>query len=349
VVQAAPVSFSLAELGGCDSMDYQTKHRWSALACFVIVLAMMDTVSGDLCKWADENGTVHYAESCPDDVNSITVEIQPPPTQIQVAEAKKRSADSQKLLGERKSSRHSSSEKGRSLPLAELGPLPDNTVSTYLETTGTGINLGTDGKGQFDLFLKARKSMPNGAYLEAHFPDPGYAGQKQVVEKKSVKKGDRIMLLSDKSSNFKCWNYRVEVLVYADDSKTELLDVHQQTIQSRFDNDLVEGDLVDFTVGMSKGGICPSGDKRSKKKMSLGQLDTLCEEEREKRLKPERDKLISDCIKRGDKQEEWCENYYADWGDAKRIDTVSMRPALYYNLPECIAAKEARENADNNR
>jgi hypothetical protein len=354
-VPAVPITFSPAKLGGSELMDDFKNHRWLALIGFVAVIAATDATSGDLCKWIDEHGTVHYAESCPDDVNSITVEVQPPPSQAQVAEAERRSADSQKLLSERKSSKHSSSEMEDSLPLEELGPLPENTVSTYLKTTGTGVNLNTEGQGQFTLFLEARNGMPNGAYLEAHFPVPGSAGQKQVVEKKSVSVGDVVVLLSDESSNFKCWNYQVEVFVYADESKTELLDVHQQTIQSKFDNDLLEGDIIEFAVGMSSSS-CPSGDKRGRKKgkrdrqkMSLEQLDALCEKEREKRLKPERESLIKRCVERGDKQDEWCQNYYADWGDAQRIDTVSMRPALYYNLPECLAAKEAREKSSKGR
>ena len=212
-------------------MGYLRKHWWPVLTCFVAAFAVMDVASGDLCKWVDENGTVHFAESCPEDVNSETVEIQPPPSQAQAAEAEKRSAESRQLLSERKSSKYSRSEKERSLSLAELGPLPDNTTSTYLITTGTGISLGRDGNGQFDLFLEARNSVPSGAYLEAHFPVPGSAGQKQVIEKRSVNKGDEIILLSDKSSDFKCWNYQVEVFVYVDESKVDLLDVHQQTIQ----------------------------------------------------------------------------------------------------------------------
>lgn len=331
-------------------MNYLTKYCWPALTSLVCTVVVVDTASADLCKWVDEYGTVHYAESCPGDVNSVAVELQPPPSQAQVAEAEKRSAESKILLGERKSSKDPVAEKVRSLSLGELGPLPDNTTSTYLKTTGTGINLGADNKGQFNLFLEARDSMPRGAYLEAHFPVPGNAGQKNVVEKKSVNNGDVFVLLSDESSDFKCWNYQVEVFVYVDESKTELLDVHQQTIQSKFDNDLING-LADFVMGMSGGGVCPSNEKQEVKnrKMSLEQLDAMCETEREKRLKPERDKLINDCINRGDKQDEWCENYYADWGDAQRIDRALVRPALYYNLPECVAAKEAREKAGNGR
>lgn len=202
--------------------------------------------------------------------------------------------------------------------------------------------VGNDNKGKFSLNLRARNSLPPGAYLEAHFPVPGNMARQQIIDKYPVRKGEEFLLLSPKNSGFKCWNYEVEVFVYSDDSKADLLGLHQQTIQCRFDQDLFKG-LEEFLEGMIAGSICPSGVQRDLQKMSVEQLDALCESEREKRLKPEWEKLIAQCIKRGDKQDEWCKNYYADWGDAQRIDRAHIRPALYYNLPECVAAKEARE------
>jgi hypothetical protein len=328
-------------------MGYSTKHGWQGFACCTAIIAVSLVVNAEMCKWVDEDGTVNYAESCPENIESVKVDIQPPPSQSQVAEAEQQSAEYRKVLSDRKSPR-TVAGKSRSLTLKELGSLPENTTSTYLVTKGTGIDLDKDDKGQFSLFLKAQDSLPRGAYLEAHFPVPGNEGQKQIVEKSSVSKGSSFLMVSAKSSDFKCWNYQVEVHVYADDSKEELLDVHQQTIQSRFDQDLFKG-LVEYLEGMAGGGICPSDDKRDLKKMSVEQLDALCENVREKHLKSERDKLIARCIKRGEKQDEWCVNYYADWGDAQRIDTAHIRPALYYNLPECVAAKEAREKANNVR
>jgi len=328
-------------------MANSAKYGWQTLACCTAIIYVSGAVNAEMCKWVDENGTVHYAESCPEKVESVEVEIQPPPSQTQVAEAERLSVESRKLLSDRKSSR-TLSGKTRSLTLEELGSLPENTTSTYLVTKGTGITLDKDDKGQFSLSLEVRGSVPRGAYLEAHFPAPRNEGQKQIVKKSSVSKGSSFLMVSPKSSGFKCWNYQVEVHVYADDSKEELLDIHQQTIQSRFDQDLFNG-LAEYFDRMAGGGICPSAYKRDMDRMSVEQLDALCESTREKRLKPERDELIARCIKRGEKQDEWCVNYYADWGDARRVDPAHIRPALYYNLPECVAAKEAREKASNNR
>lgn len=61
--------------------------------CGLFALVVVDVVNGEMCKWVDEEGCVHYAETCPEGVESTEVEIQPPPSQAQVEEAAKRFAD----------------------------------------------------------------------------------------------------------------------------------------------------------------------------------------------------------------------------------------------------------------
>ncbi len=85
-------------------------------------------------------------------------------------------------------------------------------------------------------------------------------------------------------------------------------------------------------------------DSKDFSKMSADQLDVLCEEEREKRLAPEREQLIKICVADTGGSQEHCENYYSDYGDAVRNDgTGLIQRALYVDLPECIAAWEARQ------
>jgi len=330
-------------------MSYSNIHGLTAFIFGVLALVIVDVANAKMCKWVDENGCVHYAETCPEGVDSIEVQIQPPPSQKQVAEADKQSARLKEIKKERESSKSSNSgsrmHAGRSLPLEELGPLPENTSSIYLKTLGASYTF--DAKtlmGQFYLRLQARDNLTPGAFLETHFPNPANAEQKQIVDKELHREGSDILIFSPKSAGFKCWNYEIEVFVYQDDSKEELLGIHRQTIQSRVDMSLVKT-TEDFVKGMTGGGICPSAYQRKIKKMTVEQLEALCEREREKYLKTEREKLIERCITRGDKQAEWCENYYADWGDAQRLSINTMRPALYYHLPECVAAREAREKA----
>lgn len=85
-------------------------------------------------------------------------------------------------------------------------------------------------------------------------------------------------------------------------------------------------------------------DSKDFSKMSADQLDALCEEEREKRLAPEREQLIKICVRDMGGSQEHCENYYSDYGAAIRNDgTGLIQRALYVDLPECVAAWEARQ------
>jgi hypothetical protein len=53
---------------------------------------------------------------------------------------------------------------------------------------------------------------------------------------------------------------------------------------------------------------------------------------------------IKHCIGKLGKSEEYCAKFYADYGDAVRMNRTHVRPALYYDLPECVVARRAREN-----
>ena len=86
-------------------------------------------------------------------------------------------------------------------------------------------------------------------------------------------------------------------------------------------------------------------------RMSAQQLDVMCEKEREKRLAPEREQLIKVCVEDWRSSQDYCENYYSDYGAAQAIfgpggEQVGVRPALYMDLPECIAAWEAKMNGN---
>jgi len=64
----------------------------------VALLASQVASGGDYCKWMDENGVVHFAEKCPENIETEQVEIQPPPSQDSVQEARRRSEALQSSL-----------------------------------------------------------------------------------------------------------------------------------------------------------------------------------------------------------------------------------------------------------
>jgi hypothetical protein len=92
------------------------------------------------------------------------------------------------------------------------------------------------------------------------------------------------------------------------------------------------------------GVTADSGQQKSRNldEMSADQLDVLCQQEREKRLAPERNELIKNCVDSERKSQKDCERYFADYGDAQRNYGGHMQPALHSDLPECVAAWEAR-------
>lgn len=83
-------------------------------------------------------------------------------------------------------------------------------------------------------------------------------------------------------------------------------------------------------------------DTSRKRKSSPAQLAAECERAREARLKPEREKLIKDCIAKGDQDASYCRNYYANYGDGGRQGGRKV-PRMYDNLPECVAARQAQD------
>jgi len=330
-----------AEFAMRDS--WLTRH-FAICAPALAALALASLSQADICKWVDENGVTHYAEQCPEQEDAIQVEIPPPPA-VQSVEAESKEEDTLQTQPLSRKDRPSKSANFRSLPIEELGPLPENATSDYLETVGADLTFDMKLAGQFYLSLKAKEELPRGAYVEAHFPNPGNPDRTSVVGKQLRLEGSTLRLLSPKSGEFRCWNYEVEVLIYRDRSRDELLGTHLQTIQSRMDFSLVD-DPVELTMTLAtRGSNCPSAYRRDMSRMSVEELDALCEREREKHLKPEREAQVRRCIDRDGKDPDWCERYYSDWGDAVRVNPRTVRPALYYDLPECVAAKKAREES----
>jgi len=317
-------------------------NRLFATISGIHALLISGILCADICKWVDEQGVTHYAERCPEGVTAQTIEVQPSLTEAQQEAARQRSEALLQGAQTPSPSRSRSSRQFRSLPADELGPLPDNTTSEYLRTTYTGLRFGNNNRGRFTLTLETRDGLARGAYLEVHFPDPSIPARENVVGKEVPAERSEMRFDSPESDQFRCWNYEVLVNVYSDSSKTELLDTHSQFIQSQYDLRLFDKGSP-FLSQMLEGAKCPSGRQQDWSRMSAAQLEALCEQEREKRLKPERERLIRQCIGKMGRDEEDCRNFYADYGDAVRIDPAHVRPALYYDLPECVAARKARE------
>ena len=149
--------------------------------------------------------------------------------------------------------------KMQSLPLHQLGSLPENTVSEYLETLGTGSTTKTRDipiSGQFTIQLQVRKSLPAGTYLEAHFPDPSNFANKDIESKVLTAGETEVLFISPSHTDIKCWNYEILIYIYRDKSKVELLGTHRQYNQSRINYERIK-DSMDYISASKAGGRCP--------------------------------------------------------------------------------------------
>jgi Ni/Co efflux regulator RcnB len=74
----------------------------------------------------------------------------------------------------------------------------------------------------------------------------------------------------------------------------------------------------------------------------LADLERACEAAREKRLAPMRAERIERCVKDDKRSRADCTEEFANWGNTQRVAT-GTRPGMFYDLPECVAAEDARQ------
>jgi len=73
---------------------------------------------------------------------------------------------------------------------------------------------------------------------------------------------------------------------------------------------------------------------------SLEELKQICEEARERLLKPLREEKIEQCASEKRKTREDCERFYSSFGDATLHQRYYL-PRMFDNIPECVAARKA--------
>lgn len=76
--------------------------------------------------------------------------------------------------------------------------------------------------------------------------------------------------------------------------------------------------------------------------MSIADLDRRCEAARERKIAPLRAAEIAKCKENKRNDPAWCERFNADFGDAGRTISGTMRPRMFDDLPECVEALRER-------
>jgi hypothetical protein len=72
-------------------------------------------------------------------------------------------------------------------------------------------------------------------------------------------------------------------------------------------------------------------------------LEQQCEAAREAKLKPLREAEIARCKAQKPDDPGYCERFYRNLGDAMRTANGAMKPRMFHDLPECVAAFKARQ------
>jgi hypothetical protein len=75
---------------------------------------------------------------------------------------------------------------------------------------------------------------------------------------------------------------------------------------------------------------------------SVQTMEKECETAREVKLKPLREAEIARCKAEPRSDPAYCERYWSDYGHATRNPNGTMQPRMFDDLPECVAAEEAR-------
>ncbi len=208
------------------------------LLLFLMPVLAIVTSGATIYKWVDEKGVVNFSELPPPGKKTEKIDM-PTPQRLQ------KSVEEQQL---------------RQQPQEVLGsssPLPETVSSRYLVGKGVGFqhHFPNRDKPPFwasqSISLVGRDSLPQGAYLEAHFENP-QGSQGPYVVGKEIRAGQNLVIISPESSGYKCKNYEIVVSVYSDSTKAKLLDVHRQLNQN-----VVDIDKATNVMHVLQGRYCP--------------------------------------------------------------------------------------------
>ena len=91
--------------------------------------------------------------------------------------------------------------------------------------------------------------------------------------------------------------------------------------------------------------ITYANSSQDKEDARLKHLDNICNEARIELLKPVIASKVEDCVNKKNKDRDYCERYYSDYGWGNVTGYGRHRNArLFDQIPECIEAFDARKN-----
>jgi hypothetical protein len=86
-----------------------------------------------------------------------------------------------------------------------------------------------------------------------------------------------------------------------------------------------------------------SGTVLADQASDVATLEARCEAAREAKIKPLREGEIAKCKANGRDDPGYCERFWSDYGNARRLPNGTMSPRMFDDLPECVSATQARK------
>lgn len=74
----------------------------------------------------------------------------------------------------------------------------------------------------------------------------------------------------------------------------------------------------------------------------VASLESQCESARQAKIKPLRDGEVAKCKADRHNDPDYCERFWSDYGNAKRLPNGTMSPRMFDDLPICVSASQAR-------
>lgn len=85
-----------------------------------------------------------------------------------------------------------------------------------------------------------------------------------------------------------------------------------------------------------------AADDKPAAENEVKELEARCEQAREAKLKPLRDAEIAKCQAGKRNDPDYCERFWRDLGAATRLPNGAVKPRMFDDLPQCVAAFKAR-------
>lgn len=101
--------------------------------------------------------------------------------------------------------------------------------------------------------------------------------------------------------------------------------------------------IVSSLFAIALGAPLAAGAQSESELKRLDELDRKCEAARAAKLAPIRAELIDKCVRNDKRPRADCESEYANYGNTHHLAGGKAAAGLFYDLPECVAAFEARQ------